>query len=100
MPTKQHARVMRPHRSSDGLVIVEIRPCAWAPAHQPMEPASKGRPAAAVPKPWSVARVIGSGSGAGETVGVGSGLDDRAIDGEPVDDGHAEAPGLRTRASR
>ena len=31
------------------------------------------------------------GFGLGETVGLGAGLGDRAVDGEPVDDGCAEA---------
>ncbi len=41
--------------------------------------------------PAGLGGLLSSSSGAGEAVGVGAGLDDGAIEREPVDDGHAEA---------
>jgi hypothetical protein len=35
--------------------------------------------------------LFGSGAGLGESVGVGAGFDDRAVGGEAVDDGGAQA---------
>lgn len=40
--------------------------------------------------------LFGSGPCAGEAVGVGAGLDDRAVEGESVDNGRAE-PGVAVR---
>lgn len=34
--------------------------------------------------------MLGQGFGVGEAVGLGAGLDDRAVEGEAVDDGRAE----------
>ena len=34
--------------------------------------------------------LLGEGPGVGEPVGLGAGLDDRAVEGEPIDDGRAK----------